>query len=154
MTRRAKIVCTLGPATRSAASVRALVEAGMDVARLNLSHGVHPEHAALCARVRDAAAGAGRAVGVLADLQGPRIRLGGFAGGGADLETGAEFVLTGEPCLGNARRASTTHASLARDLSPGDTVLIDDGRVRLRALSVGSSEVRTRVVEGGRVSDH
>src|SRR5262245_12260869 len=154
MSRRAKIVCTLGPATSTPDSIRALVAAGMDVARLNFSHGTHEEHAAIYRAVREASDAAGRAVGVLADLQGPKIRLGRFHRGGADLAEGAEFRITTEPVVGDARRASTTYAALPRDVKPGDTLLIDDGLVRLEALSSDGREVVTRVIEGGRVADH
>jgi len=152
--RRAKIVCTLGPASSSPAAIRALVDAGMDVARLNFSHGTHDEHAALYRGVRQASDASGRAVAVLADLQGPKIRLGRFRGGSAMLESGAEFVITTVPLEGDARRAFTTYEPLARDLHPGDTVLIDDGMVRLEVLDTDGREVRCRVVEGGAVSDH
>jgi pyruvate kinase len=154
MNRRAKIVCTLGPASRSPEIVRALVDAGMNVARLNFSHGTHEDHAAACATVRRAAESAGRAVAVMADLQGPKIRLGTFRNGEAVLEAGAEFTITPEPCDGDARRASITYPAIVNDVQPGDTLLIDDGNVRLKALTTSAGEVRTRVIEGGRVSDH
>ena len=152
--RRAKIVCTLGPASSSPAAIRALVDAGMDVARLNFSHGTHEEHAALCRGVRQASDASGHAVAGLADPPGPKIRLGRFRGGSAMLESGAEFVITTVPLEGDARRAFTTYEPLARDLHPGDTVLIDDGMVRLEVLDTDGREVRCRVVEGGAVSDH
>jgi len=154
MTRRARIVCTLAPASRAPATVRALVDAGMDVARLNFSHGSHEEHRALHDAVRRAADEAGRAVGVMADLQGPRIRLGTFTGGEARLETGASFVITTESVEGTAARASTTYAALARDVAPGDRLLVNDGLVRLQVESTDGREVRCRVIEGGVISDH
>ena len=155
MKRRAKIVCTLGPATSSPDMVRALVAAGMDVARLNFSHGTRDEHAALYREVRAAGAAAGRAVALMVDLQGPKIRLGPFEDGGAVLEPGATFTITTEPGVeGNAERAGTTYAALAQDVTPGANVLIDDGRVRLRVLDTDGTRVRCNVVEGGRVSDH
>jgi pyruvate kinase len=154
MNRRARIVCTLGPATRSPEAIRALVDAGMDVARLNASHGSHAQHAAACAAVRAASDAAGRAVGVLVDLQGPRIRLGTMAGGSATLEAGAELTLTTDPAEGTATRLPTTYGALARDVVPGDTVLIDDGLVRLQVLATDGRDVRCRVIEGGVVSDH
>jgi pyruvate kinase len=152
--RRAKIVCTLGPATASLEAIEALVAAGMDVARLNFSHGTREEHADAYRRVRDVSDRSGRAVGILADLQGPKIRLGEFTGGGAVLEAGAEFVITTVECRGDSRRASTSYEPLARDVRPGDEILIDDGSVRLQVIAADGREVRTRVVEGGRVSDH
>ncbi len=154
MTRRAKIVCTLGPATSRYESVLALVRAGMDVARLNFSHGTHEEHARLYAHVRRASDETGHAVGVLADLQGPKIRLGAFAGGSAELVNGASFTLTTEDVTGDATRASTTYAALPADVKPGDTLLIDDGRVKLRVESSDGTRVRCRVIEGGTISDH
>jgi len=154
MSRRAKIVCTLGPATAEAKAIRSLVDAGMDIARLNLSHGTTDDHALACRRVREAGDASRRAVGVLADLPGPKIRLDTFAGGAATLERGAEFRITTEPVPGDARRASTSYAALARDVKPGDAVLIDDGNVALEVVSTDGREVVTRVVQGGRVSDH
>ena len=154
MIRRAKIVATLGPATDGGDTIDALVRAGLDVARLNFSHGTHAEHAERYRRVRAASDATGRAVGVLADLQGPKIRLGRFAGGRAELVAGAEFVITTAACVGDARRASTTYEALPSDVQPGDSILIDDGNVRLEVLGVRGDEVRTRVVEGGAVSDH
>ena len=152
--RRAKIVCTLGPATRSAESIAALIEAGMDVARLNLSHGTHDEHRAAYERVRSASDAAKRAVAVLADLQGPKIRLGTFRGGSAELTAGAEFTITAEPIQGDSRAASTTYGALASDVRPGDTLLLADGLLRLEALAIDKRAVRCRVIEGGTVSDH
>jgi pyruvate kinase len=151
---RARIVCTLGPATSSDERVRALIDAGMDVARFNFSHGSADERRPLVARVRAAAEASGRAVGILADLQGPKIRLGVFPGGPVRLETGQEFVVTTEPVAGDAGRASTTYEALARDVRPGDTLLVDDGLVRLQALSSDGVRVVCRVIEGGEVSDH
>ena len=152
--RRVKILCSLGPATSSPDAIRDLVDAGMDTARLNLSHGTHEGHRAACERVRAAADAAGRAVGVMADLAGPKIRLGGFPAGPVRLAAGDEFVITTEPVPGDARRASTTYEGLARDVGPGDTLLLDDGLVRLEALATDGVRVTCRVVEGGEVSDH
>jgi len=152
--RRAKIVCTLGPATRSAEAVQALVDAGMDVARLNFSHGTREEHAAVYRWVREASDAAGRGVAVLADLQGPKIRLGTFAEGAALLQPGGTFNITTEACDGTVQRVSTTYPALAADVMEGDTILIDDGSVRLVVMSSDGREVRCRVLEGGLVSDH
>ena len=156
MIRRTKIVCTLGPATGTVETIRELVEAGMDVARLNFSHGTHDDHAALCAAVREASDSVGRAVGVLADLQGPKIRLGSFYGGAAILEPGAIFTISTEPGEGNSERASVTYADLARDVVPGDTLLVDDGLIRLEAIATDGlrGNVTCRVIEGGPLSDH
>ncbi len=155
MKRRAKIVCTLGPATSSPDMVRQLVAAGMDVARLNFSHGSRADHAAVYREVRAASDAAGRAVALLVDLQGPKIRLGTFAGGSALLENGATFVITTEPCPdGTAKLAGTTYQALATDLTPGASVLIDDGRVSLRVEETDGVRVTCTVLEGGTVSNH
>ncbi|QVQ53080.1 pyruvate kinase [Spiractinospora alimapuensis] len=154
MRRRAKIVATLGPAASSREGIQSLVEAGLDVARLNLSHGDHDAHDALYDNVRAASAATGRSVGVLADLQGPKIRLGTFAQGEAELEVDAEFVITTEDVPGDARRASTTYKGLPGDVQPGDRVLVDDGRIVLECLKTTATEVHTRVVVGGTVSNH
>ncbi|MFF8988620.1 pyruvate kinase [Streptomyces sp. NPDC014983] len=153
--RRAKIVCTLGPATDSYDQIKALVEAGMDVARFNLSHGTRAEHEERYQRVRKAADESGRSVGILADLQGPKIRLGRFAEGPVLLERGDEFTITVEDGVaGDRHRCGTTYAGLAEDVTPGERVLVDDGRVCLEVTAVDGPRVRTRVVEGGMVSDH
>ncbi len=157
MNRRTKIVCTLGPATSSVERIEELVRAGMDVARLNLSHGTHDEHRAVYAHIRAASDTTGRAVGILLDLQGPKIRLGEFEGGEADLQSGATFTITTHPDearAGTAEMASTTYSELARDVRPGDALLIDDGLIRLEVLDTDGVRVRTRVVEGGPVRDH
>ncbi|MEA2504632.1 MAG: pyruvate kinase, partial [Actinomycetota bacterium] len=158
--RRTKIVCTLGPATQSPDAIAGLVAAGMDVARLNFSHGSRDDHAEIYGRVRDASDAAGRAVSILVDLQGPKIRLGCFDGGFAVLEPGSVFTVTAEQphgavqaLAGSSRGASTTYGALARDLSPGDTILIDDGLIKLTAISSDGTEVACRVIEGGLVSD-
>lgn len=153
--RRAKIVCTLGPATDSYDQIKALVEAGMDVARFNLSHGTHAEHEARYQRVRKAADETGRSVGILADLQGPKIRLGTFAEGPVLLERDDTFTITVEEGVqGDRHRCGTTYAGLAEDVRPGERVLVDDGRVCLEVTGVDGPRVHTRVVEGGVISDH
>ncbi|HEX2807461.1 MAG TPA: pyruvate kinase, partial [Kineosporiaceae bacterium] len=125
--RRAKIVCTLGPAVSG--RLRELVEAGMDVARLNLSHGTYPEHEERYREVRKASDEVGRAVGVLVDLQGPKIRLGTFACGPVLLAEGSVFTITAEDAPGDADLASTTYKGLPGDARVGDTILVDDGKV-------------------------
>jgi pyruvate kinase len=151
---RAKIVATLGPATASAQRVRQLVDAGMDVARLNLSHGSHADHEAAYGAVRHACDDTGRSVAVLVDLQGPKIRLGRFANGPVTLAAGDEFVITTDDVPGDERIASTTYVELPGDVHVGDRVLVDDGRVALEVTAVADTEVITRVVVGGRLSDH
>ena len=152
--RRAKIVATLGPASHTTEQIRALVDAGMDVARLNLSHGNYDDHLQTYHAVREASDASGRGVGILADLQGPKIRLGTFASGPVLLEPGAEFIVTTDDVPGDATMVSTTHKGLTDDVRPGDVVLVDDGRIELRVTSVVGTQVHTTVVEGGRVSDH
>ncbi|WP_184825203.1 pyruvate kinase [Jiangella mangrovi] len=152
--RRAKIVCTLGPATDSPERLRELIDVGMDVARFNLSHGSHAEHEERYLRVRKAATEAERNVGVLVDLQGPKIRLGEFAGGSAELEVGQTFTITVEDVDGTAERASTTYKGLPGDVKAGDSVLVDDGRLSLEVTEVTDTDVVTTVVIGGKVSNH
>ena len=152
--RRAKIVCTLGPATDSDEAILALTEAGMDVARFNLSHGTHHDHESTYAAVRKASETTGRAVAVMVDLQGPKIRLGVFGEGPVELATGATFTITTRPVMGDAAVCSTTYAGLPGDVKVGDRILIDDGKVALRAVEVTGTDVVTEVVEGGPVSDH
>lgn len=152
--RRAKIVCTLGPASESEASLESLIAAGMDVARMNLSHGSHSDHERNFARVRAAAAAAGRPVGILADLQGPKIRLARFADGPVVLAVGAEFTITTRDVPGSVAECGTTYAGLPGDVRPGDALLIDDGRIALEAVSVTATDVVTRVVVGGEVSNN
>ncbi|MFE9371499.1 pyruvate kinase [Streptomyces sp. NPDC006711] len=153
--RRAKIVCTLGPATDTYDQIKTLVEAGMDVARFNLSHGTYAEHEARYRHVRDAAEETGRSVGVLADLQGPKIRLGQFREGPVLLERGDEFTITTEPRTpGDRHLCATTYAGLAGDVTTGERILVDDGKVALQVTAVDGPRVHTLVIEGGMVSDH
>jgi pyruvate kinase len=154
MSRRAKIVATLGPATSSAGRIAALVAAGLDVARLNLSHGDHDGHRAAYEAVRAASDASGRSVGVLADLQGPKIRLGTFADGPVTLASGQEFTITGENVPGDKHEVSVSYAGLAGDVRPGTRLLVDDGRVVLEVTAVRGPRVRTQVLTGGQVSDH
>jgi pyruvate kinase len=155
VTRRAKIVCTLGPATDSVERARALVEAGMDVARLNFSHGDHADHGRRCHEVRQAAESAGRNLAVLADLQGPKIRLGRFADGPVEWATGERVRITVEDVPGDHDRVSTTYKQLADDVRPGDRLLVDDGNVALVAVEIeNGTDVVCDVTEGGRVSDN
>jgi pyruvate kinase len=153
--RHAKIVCTLGPATDTPERARALVEAGMDVARLNFSHGSHEEHGRRFHEVRQAATAAHRNVAVLADLQGPKIRLGRFAEGPVEWATGERVRITVEDVPGTHDRVSTTYKNLADDVRPGDKLLVDDGNVALIAVDVeNGTDVVCDVTEGGRVSDN
>jgi pyruvate kinase len=152
--RRAKIVCTLGPAVDSYDQLKSLVEAGMNVARLNFSHGSHADHEDRYQRVRKIAAETGRAIGVLADLQGPKIRLAKFADGPVELVAGDEFTITTEDVPGDKSICGTTYKGLPGDVSKGDPILINDGNVALRVIEVEGPRVRSLVVEGGVISDH
>src|SRR4051794_21691184 len=152
--RRAKIVATLGPATSSYEQIRAIVDAGVDVARLNLSHGDYSVHEGVYANVRKAAADSGRAVGVLVDLQGPKIRLGKFENGPYDLAEGDTFKITTDDILGNKDIVGTTFKGLPGDVQPGDSLLIDDGKVRVRVTESTTTTVTTEVVVAGAVSNN
>ncbi|WP_217170440.1 pyruvate kinase [Streptomyces sp. AC512_CC834] len=153
--RRAKIVCTLGPATDSYDQIKDLVDAGMDIARFNFSHGTHAEHEERYHRVRKASDETGRSVGTLADLQGPKIRLGHFTEGPVLLERDDTFTITVEEGVaGDRHTCGTTYAGLAADVTPGERVLVDDGKVCLEVTGVDGPHVRTTVIEGGMVSDH
>jgi pyruvate kinase len=153
--RKAKIICTMGPASREEPTLSRLVEAGMDVARLNLSHGTHDDHARAIVAVRKAAENAGRPVALLLDLQGPKIRVGKIEGGKVRLEAGAETTITVDPAiLGTAQRFSCSYEGLPEDLSIGDPILINDGSIRLEVVAVEGKDVRCRVKVGGVLSDH
>ncbi|MGH9208907.1 MAG: pyruvate kinase, partial [Acidimicrobiales bacterium] len=154
MTRRGKIVCTLGPATNTDESVRSLVEAGMDVARMNFSHGDYRDHKAAYDRVRVASDATGRAVGLLADLQGPKIRLGRFADGPTYWANGETVRITVADCAGSHDRVSTTYKQLADDAVRGDRVLVDDGNVGLTVEDIDGDDVVCTVTEGGNVSNN
>ncbi|RLK49224.1 pyruvate kinase [Microbacterium telephonicum] len=152
--RRAKIVATLGPATESYEMIRAIIDAGVDVTRLNLSHGDYSEHEARFANVRKAADDAGRAVAILVDLQGPKIRLGKFSDGPHDLAVGETFRITTEDVVGTRDLVGTTFKGLAGDVKPGDFLLIDDGKVRVQVTAVDGPVVTTEVVVAGTVSNN
>lgn len=152
--RNAKIVCTIGPATESIDQMRELVAAGMDVARLNRSHGDYAVHEAVYHNVRQAAQEAGRNVAVLVDLQGPKIRLGRFVDGPHELKEGDVFTITTRDVEGTKEICSTTYPGLPGDTSVGDPLLIDDGKVKLEVTEVTDTDVVTTVVVGGPVSNN
>ena len=131
-----KIVATVGPATSAPAMIARLVAAGVDVFRLNMSHGDHAGHARVIAAIRDVSARAARPLGILCDLSGPKIRVGAMEGGGVELLPGARLVLCAEPGHGSATRASVSHANLAADVRSGARLLLDDGLLELRVLAV------------------
>jgi pyruvate kinase len=152
--RRAKIVCTMGPAVESPEKVRELIAAGMNMARLNLSHGGYPEHQARLDRVREAAKEAGVPVAILVDLQGPKIRLARFKAGPHDLSRGDIFTITTDDVEGTKERVGTTYKGLPGDCKPGDRILIDDGKVTVEVVEVKGSDVVTKVIEPGAVSNN
>jgi pyruvate kinase len=151
---RTRIVCTLGPASDSEETLRAFIRAGMDVARVNFSHGTHPEHAARIERVRRLAAEMNAIVAVMGDLQGPKLRVGEIAGGSAHLEAGAEFGLTTARGAGDARGVSVDFDFLPRVVEPGQRILLDDGAIELRVEAIREQTVVTRVVVGGDLLPH
>jgi len=152
--RRAKIVCTIGPVTESREQIQALVDAGMDVARINRSHGDQEAHELVYRNVRAAAQASGRAVAVLVDLQGPKIRLGTFVEGKVELTEGDTFTITTDDVPGTKERASTTYQGLPGDAKVGDQILIDDGRVGVRIVAVEGNDVVTKVELAGPVSNN
>jgi len=152
--RRAKIVCTLGPAVESPEKVKELIEAGMNMARLNLSHGSYEEHQGRLDRVRAAAKEAGKAVAVLVDLQGPKIRLGRFENGPHELTRGDIFTITTDEVAGTKERVGTTYKGLPGDCKAGDHILIDDGRVTVEVLEVKGNDVITKCTQPGFVSNN
>lgn len=152
--RKAKIVATLGPVTRSPEAVQALVSAGMDVARLNFSHGTHDDHRQSYENVRRAAERAGRPVAVLQDLQGPKIRVGKLRGGRAVLKDGGEVIITVDPAEFGGHKIPCTYSGLPGDVQRGDPILLADGVMRLEVLSVTRKDVTCRVVQGGILTDN
>ena len=152
--RHAKIVCTLGPATSSAENIRELVRSGMDVARLNLSHGEYAVHEEVYRHVRAASDSEERAVGILVDLQGPKIRTGRFADGPVLLEKGANFTITNRTVPGDVKEVGTTYAGLPGDVAPGLRILVDDGKICLEVADVTETDVSCVVIEGGMLSNN
>ncbi|HLR56613.1 MAG TPA: pyruvate kinase [Beutenbergiaceae bacterium] len=152
--RRAKIVATIGPATESSEQIRALIDAGMNVARINRSHGDEETHTKVFHRVREAAEESGKAVAILVDLQGPKIRLGRFIEDQHELAEGDILTITTDDVPGTKERVSTTFKGLPEDVSVGDIILIDDGRVSVKVLDVTDTDVKTEVVIPGPVSNN
>ena len=151
---RAKIVCTLGPASSTPERIGELIDAGMSVARLNFSHGSHDDHAKMLQVVRSEAERRGKAIAVLLDLQGPKIRVGKIANGQIELRPGAELTITTENILGDDKRVSTTYTGLPHDVKPGDQILLDDGYLALAVTHVSGNEVKTVVVTGGMLKNN
>jgi pyruvate kinase len=151
--RNAKIVATLGPASSDLAAIRSLFQAGVDVFRFNFSHGTHADHQARYEIVRQIEQEFGRPIAVLADLQGPKLRVGQIAGGKVMLPAGAEFTLDRDPAPGSAQRVCLPHPELFDAIKVGQSLLLDDGKVRLQVLASDGTSIRTRVLVGGMLSD-
>jgi len=152
--RNAKIVATLGPATSDEKAISALFEAGADVFRMNFSHGAHADHADRIGVIRRLEAKFGRPIGIIADLQGPKLRVGEFSEGSVRLETGQMFRLDLDEALGDARRAPLPHPEVFAALEPGMSLLMDDGRIRLEVAEIGKDFAETTIITGGDLSNH
>jgi pyruvate kinase len=151
---RTKILCTLGPATRNVDILVRMIGAGMDVVRLNFSHGTHEDHRLLISLIREAMRRTGEHIGILQDLQGPKIRIGDLAAGAVHLVAGATLTITTEAVAGDVHRVSTTYAGLPSDVHPGDRILLDDGKLQLEVRSARGADVETEVVTGGELLPH
>ncbi|RME08172.1 MAG: pyruvate kinase [Anaerolineae bacterium] len=152
--RKARIVATIGPASRSPATLQELMLAGMNVARLNFSHGTHADHAATIRALRAASAQTGRPISILQDLQGPKIRTGTLRAESITLHAGQTFRLTSEPVVGDEKRVSISYKHLAESVQPGGRILLDDGKLELRVKAIHGQEVETEVVVGGVLRPH
>ncbi len=152
--KRTKIVCTLGPASADPAVLEQMIRSGMDVARLNFSHGDHDYHQQMFDRIRGLAKDLNKPVAILQDLQGPKIRVGRFKEGFTELKEGAEFIITMDDVEGDDDRVSTTYKQLAEDIQPGDILLLDDGLLKLRAVSITGADITTVVEIGGKLKNN
>ena len=152
--RKTKIVCTIGPACRDLTSLKKMVEAGMNVARLNFSHGDHEYHAGTIALLKQVREEMGVPLAIMLDTKGPEVRLRDFEGGSAVLKEGELFVLTTEEVMGTEKKAQQTFAGLPQAVVPGNTILIDDGKIVLTVEGTTDTEVACRVIHGGKVSNH
>lgn len=151
---KTKIVCTLGPASSSVDVLEKMIRAGMDVARLNFSHGTYDEHRETIQNVRTAAERVGEPIAILQDLQGPKIRTGKLATPEVVLHDGAQFIITTENISGTSERVSTTYTELPKDVRPGDTILMDDGLLQLKVVRSTATDVITKVIHGGILKEH
>lgn len=151
---RAKIICTLGPSSSDYEMIRKMIDAGMDVARLNFSHGSHEMHLQVIHNIRKASAAAGRAVAILQDLQGPKIRVGTFGSGETELRPGQRFTITNRQVVGDNTVVSTTYQELPNDVKTGDSLLIDDGLLRLRVIEKSKEDVVCEVAVGGKLKNN
>lgn len=154
LSKRTKIVATLGPASSSPEMIQALIEAGVDVFRLNFSHGLPEDHRERVANIRRISAEMGRVVGILQDLQGPKIRVGRFVEGAVELVPGQKFIITSDPVEGDINRVSCTYRGLPNDIEPGQILLLDDGNIRLRIDEIRTNDIHTTVLIGGRLSNN
>jgi len=154
MSRHTKIVATLGPASSTPEVLERMVAAGVDVVRMNFSHGSAEDHKARAATIREVAARLGRTVGILGDLQGPKIRVGKFDGGKIMLIAGESFILDAQCPLGSQERVGLDYRDLPKDVHPGDILLLDDGRLKLAVDAVRGHEIHTRVLVGGELSNN
>ncbi len=155
ISRHSKIVCTIGPATRSPRMIRKMMHAGMDVARLNFSHGTHEEHAQSISMLREAAMEMKRPIAILTDLSGPKIRTGALAGGGTVLlRAGQRFVISTAKILGDSTRVNTTFHPMPREVKRGDRILLSDGLIELRVEKTSRTEVICQVINGGILGEH
>ncbi|MCS6825615.1 MAG: pyruvate kinase, partial [Caldilinea sp.] len=146
---RVKIVCTIGPASRELPILRRIAEAGMNVARLNMSHGTHEYHAETIERVRVVAEQLQKPIAILADLQGPKLRTGKMREGGVPLVKGEELILTTEDIIGEPGRVPVQYKDLPKAVKPGERILLDDGMLELEVIETGETEIRTRVILSG-----
>lgn len=151
---KAKIVCTLGPSTNSVEILVSLIQSGMDVVRLNFSHGSHEDHLMMLQNVREASKRTGVELTVLQDLQGPKIRIGDLNVPFIELRSADRLTITTDPIIGGPKRVSTTYANLTNDVQPGDKILLDDGKIRLQVIEVKKNDVECEVVIGGTLSAH
>lgn len=152
--RKTKIICTIGPATESEEMLSKMIDAGMNVARFNFSHGTHEEHKTKLARLMKVREIKGVQVAALMDTKGPEIRLRDFEGGKAMLQAGQDFILTTEEILGTAQKASITYKGLKNDIKLGDSILIDDGKIEMEVTGIEGEEIICHVINGGPVSNH
>ncbi|MDW7680956.1 MAG: pyruvate kinase, partial [bacterium] len=152
--RKTKIVCTLGPATSSKKTITQLIEAGMDVARLNFSHGSHDDHARLAKIIQETAGELNKPVAILQDLQGPKLRVGKMKNGSVMLKTGAKIKISIHDIIGDETTISTSYEQLSQDVKPGDSILLNDGLIRLKVDETSEEHVNCTIEEGGILSDH
>jgi pyruvate kinase len=152
--RKTKIVCTIGPVSESSQILEALIQAGMNVARLNFSHGTHEEHLRKIKTIRQIADRWRQPVAILQDLGGPKIRVGLMKEGGAELKQGNEFYLTNQELIGDENRASVSYSPLPREVKPGDRILLADGTIELNVLESNEKDIRCKIIVGGMLTSH